>query len=141
MIDAEKQYKNKKDVFFEINESKLNSPIILVDPTWKERNALAGLSSETFEKFRAAATAFLKKPSEEFFRKKEIDEKELKKEAKKLKAEFLHIKLETDRQEGDIAGTKLKKSADFLAEEMSKYFIILKKEFEYDDKQEGIHIK
>ena len=33
---------------YEINESKLQSPIILVDPTWKERNVLAGLNDESF---------------------------------------------------------------------------------------------
>ena len=35
-----------------LNASKLNSPIILIDPTYKQRNTLAALSNETFENFK-----------------------------------------------------------------------------------------
>jgi len=109
VIDSEKQYKNKSDVFFDMNENKLHSPIILVDPTYKERNALASLSHETFLKFQDSANAFLDKPSLEYFKLKEINEKEIISEAKKKKSEYLNVVIETDRQAGDIAGTKLKK--------------------------------
>ncbi len=62
VIDTEKYYKKKQEVFFEMNENRLHSPVILVDPTYKERNALAALSHETFATFQAAAKAFLKQP-------------------------------------------------------------------------------
>ena len=39
----------------------------------------------------------------------EIDPEKLKKSAKKRKAEFLHLQIQTEKQPGDIAGTKLKK--------------------------------
>jgi len=135
IIDIEKKYKKSKDVFFELNESKLKSPIILIDPTWKERNALAALSNKAFEKFQDSARIFLKHPSKNFFEHKKPDINTLKEKAKKSKAEFMHIKLETDRQEGDIAGTKLKKFTNFLTLELEKYFNIINKEFEYDEKQ------
>jgi tRNA nucleotidyltransferase (CCA-adding enzyme) len=135
IIDSEKKFKKKSDVLFELNESKLNSPIILIDPTWKERNALSALSWESFEKFKKAASAFLKKPSREFFEEKKIDEKKLKNQAKSRKAEFVHIKLETDKQEGDIAGTKMKKFSDFIRHEIEEYFEILNKEFGYSQKK------
>ncbi|MEK6842513.1 MAG: nucleotidyltransferase domain-containing protein, partial [Nanoarchaeota archaeon] len=64
VIDIEKHFKNKNDVFMDLNESKLHSPIILVDPTYKNRNALAALSYETFEKFKKICSEFLKDPSE-----------------------------------------------------------------------------
>lgn len=137
VLDPEKYYKSKSDVLLELNENKLGSPIVLVDPTWKERNVLAGLSAEKFEKLKKALSEFLRRPSEKFFEIKEFDAKELASEAKKKKAEFLHIKLKTDRQEGDIAGTKLKKFADFIASELEPYFDIKKKEFVYDEKQGG----
>jgi tRNA nucleotidyltransferase (CCA-adding enzyme) len=131
IIDPEKLFKKKTDVIFEMNESKLNSPIILVDPTWKERNALAALNWESFRKFQEAATKFLKKPSTSFFEIKEVDKKEIMEEARARKAEFADIWIETDRQPGDIAGTKLKKFGDFAMREMSKYFEIARKEFDY----------
>jgi len=137
VLDPEKKYKKKDDVLFEMNESKLHSPVILVDPTWKERNALAALSKETFEKFREAAKKFLKKPSKEFFDEKELDKSALEKEAKKKKAELIHLALETDRQEGDIAGTKLKKFSNFLTREISKYFVVVDREFDYDGDKKG----
>ena len=137
IIDIEKKYKNKKDIMFELNESKLKSPIILIDPTWKERNALAALSLETFEKFKTAASKFLKNPNKSFFEHKSLDIDRLKEKAKKQKTEFAHIKIETDRQEGDIAGTKLKKFANFLDLELEKYFEIVDKEFHYNERQEA----
>lgn len=137
VLDPEKYYKSKNEVLFELNESKIGSPIVLVDPTWKERNVLAGLSAEKFEKFQIALKNFLKHPSEKFFEMRGLDVKALESEAKKKKAEFLHIKLKTDRQEGDIAGTKMKKFADFIASEIEPYFEIIKKEFAYDEGQEG----
>lgn len=135
VIDIEREYRNKDNILFELNESKLKSPIILIDPTFKERNALASLSRETFKKFQDAANAFLKNPSSSFFIKREINAHELIAKAKRLKAEFLHINLSTDRQPGDIAGTKLKKFSEFIIRELSKYFTITQHEFQYDDKQ------
>lgn len=131
IIDIEKKYKKKEEVLFELNENKINAPIILVDPTWKERNALAALNFATFKKFQEAARAFLKAPSEKFFEEKKFDENSFRKKAEKMKAEFLHVVLETDRQEGDIAGTKMKKFSNYLLTEMKKYFEVLENEFVY----------
>ncbi|MEM4259228.1 MAG: nucleotidyltransferase domain-containing protein [Candidatus Pacearchaeota archaeon] len=132
VIDPEGSYKKKSDVFFEMNESKLNSPIILVDPTWKERNALAALSRETFERFQEAARKFIAKPSKSFFVMEKLDVESMKKKAKSNKAEFVKIELTTNKQPGDIAGTKLKKFASYLEREIVKYFEIIEKEFEYN---------
>lgn len=131
VIDIEKKYKTGKNVFIEMNESKLKSPVVLIDPTWKERNALAGLSFDTFRKFQGAAKAFLKKPSNEFFEQKKFDEIDINRYAENKKAELVKVKLETDRQAGDIAGTKMKKFACFLKDEIEKFFDVLKMEFCY----------
>ena len=131
IIDQAKLYKKKDEVLFEMNEGKLGSPIILVDPTWKERNAMAALSRETFEKFQDSARKFLKKPSKEFFIIKKFDVEALKKKAKRTKGEFLHIKLKTGKQPGDIAGTKLKKFSNYLSKEISRYFNLEDREFNY----------
>ena len=38
IIDIEKLYRNKKEIMQELNESKLISPVVLIDPTNKKRN-------------------------------------------------------------------------------------------------------
>mgnify|MGYP001609809670 CR=1 FL=1 len=137
IIDIKKLYKKKSDVLIELNESKLQGPIILVDPTWKERNVFAGLTWESFEKFRLRAREFLKNPSKEFFSVGEINVSELEKLAKKRRGEFVHVVLKTNRQEGDIAGTKMKKFSRFLCGNLEKYFLIVEKEFVYSNGQEA----
>ncbi len=50
-----------------MNESKTQSPVIVVDPVDKSRNAAAALGMEKLEAFRHAARSFLRRPSESFF--------------------------------------------------------------------------
>lgn len=137
VLDPEKHYRNKEEVLFSLNESRLQSPIILVDPTWKERNVLAALSKETFKRFKDGAREFLKKPSRNFFEFIEINVGNLRRIAKSKKGEFVHLKIYTDKQGGDIAGTKMKKFARFLENEIRKYFDIFTHEFNYDGGQES----
>ena len=113
IIDIEKQHKNKQDVFMNLNSSKLHSPIILIDPTYKQRNVLAALSDESFEKFKKVCAEFLRKPNLSFFELKKPDIEKIKKYAKEKKYEFSIMKIETNRQEGDIAGSKLLKFYKF----------------------------
>jgi len=139
VIDIEKAYGKKEKVFIEMNDSRLHSPVILVDPTYKERNALAALNEETFERFQKVAKQFLKKPTKGYFIEKKIDEEKLGKLAKKKKAEFLKVTLKTNKQKGDIAGTKLKKFSKVLESEIGRYFKILENEFDYGDEQSAIN--
>ena len=131
IIDSKRFYKNKNEVLINLNESRTQSPVILIDPTWKERNVLAALAFETLEKLQKAARAFLKNPSEKYFILTDINSKKLKQVAKKKNAEFVHIEIKTNRQEGDIAGTKMKKFSKYLESELKKFFEILESEFEY----------
>jgi len=114
-----------------MNENKLQSPIILVDPTFKERNALASLGYSTLKKFQQSASEFLRNPSSEYFELKPIEIDKMKKIALKRKGEFIHLNIKTDRQIGDIAGTKLSKFSKVLEREVGKYFKIIIHEFEY----------
>lgn len=135
VIDMEKHHKNRRRILMDINESKLQSPVILVDPTYKTRNVLAGLSDETFKEFQKACKKFLKKPSIKDFEKKKIDFEKIKKSAKKKKNEFVKLEVKTNKQSGDVAGTKLKKFYKHLEEEMKEYFKVKKKGFEYNRKK------
>ena len=121
----------------DLNSSKLDSPIILIDPTYKQRNALATLSHDTFSRFKDAARLFLAEPSKEAFERKEIDFKKIEKESKARGNEFLLLKIFTNRQEGAIAGSKLLKFYDFLTGEISRHFEIREKGFRYNNEQDA----
>lgn len=138
VIDIEKSHKNKGAVLMNINAAKLASPIILIDPTFKQRNALAALSNETFQKFQKACKEFLSKPSVHAFEIKKIDIGKIKENAKKNKFEFVLLILETEKQRGDIAGSKLLKFFNHLGDEISRYFDIKHNGFNYSGKKSAL---
>jgi len=132
VIDTLKYFRGEREVLSEINSSKLNGPVVLVDPTYKYRNVTAGLGVESFGKFNDVASAFLKSPSLDFFKLKDVDVSGMKSFAEERGARFVEVELGTDRQEGDIAGTKMKKLLDFFARELGRNGqVILRKEFDY----------
>lgn len=133
IIDVEKLHKNKQAILMDLNGSKLKSPIILIDPTYKQRNALATLSDETFEKFRKACKKFLQSPSKSTFELKKIDFGKEEADAKKKKLEFVLVEAETNKEKGDVAGSKLLKFYEHLNFEIVKYFDVNKKGFEYQN--------
>lgn len=137
-IDIKKYYKNKNELLIEINDAKMYSPIVLIDPTFKERNALAALSQETFDKFREYSKAFIKKPSVAFFEPEKINFDLEKQDAKKKKLDFIVLEISTEKQEGDVAGSKLLKFYRHLSLEIERFFEIKKKGFEYNN---GNHAK
>ncbi len=135
IIDIEKHFKNKKQVMMDLNSSKLQSPIILIDPTYKNRNALSALSEETFERFKKITKDFLKNPSLKAFEEKKTDLEKIKKDAGRKKYEFILLEATTDKQEGDIAGSKLLKFYNHLSEEIERFFEIKDKGFNYNGKK------
>jgi len=137
VIDIEKHYRNKQVALMDINTAKLDSPIVLVDPTYKSRNALAALSDETFNRFKLACKKFLKSPSIKLFEIEKIDLNRIKADAKKKKYEFLLIETKTNKQEGDVAGSKLLKFHRHLSTEIEDFFHVKKKGFNYNGKKAG----
>jgi len=137
IIDIEKFYKNKNEVLMNINSAKIQAPIILIDPTFKQRNVTAALSEETFQKFKTACKEFLKKPSIKSFEIQLVNLEKIKSNALRKKFEFCLIEIKTDRQEGDIAGSKLLKFYNFLTNELTRYFEVKDSGFEYDGKHAG----
>lgn len=64
VVDPEKKH---DDVFKELNQAKLVSPLIVIDPIDSQRNAAAALSQEKYDLFIKTAKAFIQEPSEDFF--------------------------------------------------------------------------
>ncbi len=135
IIDLEKLYKNNSEIMMNMNSAKMNSPIVLIDPTYKERNALAALSKETFDNFREVCIKFLKKPNVNSFRTEKMTLEKINETAKKRKSEFIFIIARTEKQEGDVAGSKLAKFYRHLDEEISKFYKTGEKGFDYDGKK------
>jgi tRNA nucleotidyltransferase (CCA-adding enzyme) len=135
VIDIEKLHKGKQQILMDINAAKLDSPIVLIDPTYKQRNALAALSDSTFKKFQKACRNFLKNPMMKAFEIEKIDFEKVKKDARKRMYEFILLEARTKKQEGVIAGSKLLKFYRHLGNEIEKYFEIKSRGFEYSGKK------
>ncbi|MBW2984628.1 CCA tRNA nucleotidyltransferase [Candidatus Woesearchaeota archaeon] len=130
IIDIKRYYKGK-DVMHELNKSKTYSPLILIDPVQKDRNAAAALSEEKFDNFRAACKKFLKKPSKELFKEKEITINELKNKAKNKR--LIILKIKTIKRKEDIAGAKLVKAFEYLTARLLKNdFKIMEKGWQWN---------
>ena len=97
-----------------LNKAKIESPLVLIDPIQPDRNAAAALSREMFDKFIKSAKAFLKKPSEGFFERKEFS-------LSKIKNKNTII-LEVKPLEGkkDVVGSKLLKALETIKMELEK---------------------
>ena len=135
VIDIEKHHKSKQRILMDINAAKIQSPIVLIDPTYKQRNALAALSDETFKRFQKACRNFLKNPTIKAFEIEKINFEKVGKDAKRKGYEFILLEARTKKQEGDIAGSKLLKFYRHLGHEIEKYFKIKSRGFEYSGKK------
>ena len=130
VIDPENFYKGK-NVDRELNQSKLVSPLIVIDPVQRSRNAAAALSFEKFDIFRNACKKFIKNPSIKFFQIKKLDIDELKSKNKIILE--LNVK---PRKSGkrDVVGSKILKSFEFIIKESMLYgFKITKYDWSWDE--------
>jgi tRNA nucleotidyltransferase (CCA-adding enzyme) len=138
-VDPEKLFKNKSEAFREINQSKLLSPIVLVDPTFRYRNVCAGLNRESLERLKLVSKNFIKNPSVDYFRRKTFDENRFIERAKKENLTVIELHLSTNKPEGDVAGTKMKKFFNFVLQELIRKGQVVKDaEFVYENGQNAM---
>lgn len=134
VIDIKKYHKN---ALMELNKSKTVSPLIVVDPVDKERNAAASLSTEKFEQFKKACEDYIKKPSTEFFKEKEITKEELKIKAGKNKLLIAEVTVLNGKE--DVVGAKLLKAYTYMSEKLSDYgFKIHEKGWDWNKTKKAI---
>ncbi|MBR9706865.1 MAG: CCA tRNA nucleotidyltransferase, partial [Candidatus Diapherotrites archaeon] len=79
VIDLGKHYRIKKEAV-----KKFSTPLIVIDPTDKKRNVGAAVSDNVFAKFVHYSREFIKNPSEEYFRVKQIKPKKVSDIRKKM---------------------------------------------------------
>ena len=95
-----------------LNRAKTESPLILIDPVQPERNASASLSNEMFKKFIEKAKEFLKKPSEEFFKRKKFSLSSIKKK------NMIIIEAAALKGKKDVIGSKLMKTFEKIKKQL-----------------------
>ncbi len=106
ILDPAHHYKSEKEVLFALNSSKTRSPLIIVDPVQKERNAAAALSLEMFARFVTACKTYVAYPHASFFVKKKFSFTELKQRAKRYDFTLTVIHFGLLSEKMDIAMTK-----------------------------------
>lgn len=110
VIDSEKKH---SDVFKELNEAKLVSPLIVIDPIDPERNASAALSQEKYLAFIAIAKAFMAAPSEDFFVIPDFDLDKIK-DQKTSSQDLFVVEIIPLLGKKDVVATKVLKVFEFL---------------------------
>ncbi len=105
-----------------LNKSKI-SPLIVIDPVQKERNAAAALSLEKFNLFKEYCKEYLKNKDEKFFIK-EI----------KIPEDAIVIEVKPVKGREDIVGSKLLKVYDYIKEKLDGDFGV-KESFWYWNKK------
>ena len=121
VIDIKNYYKGK-NVFSEINKSKLASPLVIIDPVQKDRNAAAALDHEKFGIAIHRAKEFLKNPSMEFFIVKEHDEADLRKKFPNI----IILKAVPLKKKPDVAGAKMLKAFHQIENELARHGFTIK---------------
>ncbi len=111
IIDAGNHYR-RRDPLRELNQAKIQSELIVIDPVQAERNATAALSNETLNTFIEAAGAFIKKPEKSFFEKQEVTEEKLQQKAKGK--QLLIVETEPARGKEDVVGARLVKAFEHM---------------------------
>jgi tRNA nucleotidyltransferase (CCA-adding enzyme) len=118
IVDVNNYHKGK--ALFVLNKSKIQGPLVVIDPIDPLRNAAASLSSENFSIFLKAANDFLEKPSKDFFKIKVFDESKILEKALKNKRYLLMIKAFPLNKSVDVSGCKLLKAYNFILSELKR---------------------
>jgi tRNA nucleotidyltransferase (CCA-adding enzyme) len=113
IIDYYNYHKGK--VMWNINKSKLESPLIVVDPVLPYRNAAAALSVEKFRKFIDCAKEFLKKPSKKYFKVERFDAE---------KYDGIVLEFEPLNGKEDVVGAKSLKVFEFIKKGLKEFGVV-----------------
>lgn len=124
VFDVENYHKTKHMVMFNLNNSKLHSPLIIVDPVDKNRNAAAALSKEKFNQFKKVAKQFLESPNINYFEIENLRYNELEKIADEKRSYLSYFELESVDAKRDVAGAKLLKIYNYVKKKLSNYNVL-----------------
>jgi len=106
----------------DMNESKI-SPIIVIDPVDKRRNAAAALSTEKFTLFKQKAAEFIERPSAKLFVKTPVTKEGLLKKAGKNV--LVMVMAEPIMSKIDVMGSKLLKVHEHILKHMALHGFVM----------------
>ncbi len=115
-----------KDPLKELDESKIQSPLVVVDPTNKDRNAAAALSWEKYRKFIVHCKDFLLAPSKEYFIERPITSDTFIENYKDKAKVFIIMKVKPLLKKEDVAGAKMYKAYEFISKKLERFGLIAK---------------
>jgi tRNA nucleotidyltransferase (CCA-adding enzyme) len=118
-----KNYHKGKNILMELNKSKLQSPLIVIDPVQKDRNAAAALDNEKFEIIKHRAKEFIKNPSKKFFEIKILTEEDIR---KKYRNNLILLRAVPLKNKIDVSGAKMLKAFHFIEESLIRYGFTIK---------------
>ncbi|MBD3304201.1 hypothetical protein GF343_03580 [Candidatus Woesearchaeota archaeon] len=99
-----------------LNKSKIQGPLIVIDPVQPDRNAAAAVNKKNFDYFIQCAKKFLKKPAKEFFEYKKFDKDYFKKKGK-----LLMVEVDVPEGKEDPTGAKLMKAYHFIRKKLKDF--------------------
>lgn len=109
VIDQESHWSNP---LRQLNDSKLESPLVLIDPLQPERNAAAALSRDKFHVFKARARDFLNNPDTTYFKITHFDADKL--EDKASDDHLIFFEMAPYKNKDDVMGAKLRQAFDYI---------------------------
>lgn len=115
IIDLQKFY--KKDEYANVRKKFKGQPLILIDPTDRNRNTGAALAARNFFRFKKAADEFLSKPSAENYFGRQyspLTEKELIELQMQRRTELIVVKFLPPKTVPDVLWPQLKKFGERL---------------------------
>ena len=101
-----------------LNKSKLQSPIIVIDPVQPDRNAAAALGERAFTKLKQIADQFLRAPTTDFFAEKIFDISSLKKRG------AIVVRAKPFEGKQDVVGAKMIAVFDSLCQTLEPFGIL-----------------
>ncbi|MEM0324706.1 MAG: CCA tRNA nucleotidyltransferase [Candidatus Aenigmatarchaeota archaeon] len=130
IIDIENYYsENEKEILKKIFK---NQPLIIIDPTDKDRNVAAAVSPYNYFKFINLARKFLQNPSISFFEKREykvVEEEEIIKYQIDRRTELIILRFIRPKVVDDIIYPQMRRFANRIQSILEKYeFKILNKD-------------
>ncbi len=136
VIDIEEYY-SRKD-FSKLRKDFKEQVLIIIDPTDKNRNTAAAISTQNFFKFKRIAKEFLEKPTNELFFKRKLEpisEVEIIQNQLKRRTELLFVRFKPPGIVPDILWPQLRRFADRLTSILKENeFIVLRKDVYTDEK-------
>lgn len=141
VIDTMHSYSGTDDILSSLNEAKLKSPLIVIDPIDNKRNAAAALHREKFQTFSEQAHSFLEQPDVSFFKITPFSISSIKDEitsayAASLPLFFIQADVQALPGNTDRAGAKMKKAYEFLRDELTRQgFSVLASDWHFDKKE------